>query len=146
MICLSFKNLHLYRPLKFKVQIIMKRLIILVFAVGLGGWSYAQKGTVTIEQDPKITQLLNVYKDANSNRDYYTIQIGFGSYNEAEKLEQDVNIDFPQWRSKIVFDSPTYRVRIGRFKTKLEAERNFIEVREKYPQSIILKTSKKEKR
>ena len=124
----------------------MKSLIILVFAVGLGCISFAQKGTVTIEQDPKIGQLLEVYKNANSNRDYYTIQIGFGSYSEAEKLQQDVNIDFPQWRSKIVFDSPTYRVRIGRFKTKLEAEKNFLEVREKYPQSIILKTSKKESR
>ena len=76
--------------------------------------------------------------------DFYTIQVGFGSYSEAEKLKQDVEIDFPEWQAKIVFDSPTYRVRIGRFKTKLEAERNFIEVREKYPQSIILKDVKRE--
>lgn len=121
----------------------MKSLILLVFAIGFCCISYSQKGSVTVEQDPKINQLLEVYKNANSNRDYYTIQIGFGTYSEAEKLQQDVKIDFPQWRSKIVFDSPTYRVRIGRFKTKLEAEKNFIEVREKYPQSIILKTRKK---
>ena len=120
----------------------MKRAIIIVFIVSFTGLTFAQKGDVTIEQDPKITQLLEVYKTANSNREYYTIQIGFGSYSEAEKLEQDVNVDFPQWKSKIVFDSPTYRVRIGKFKTKLEAERNFLEVREKYPQSLILKTSK----
>ena len=120
----------------------MKKLLIIIITVGFTGFSFAQKGVVTVEQDPKINQLLDVYKSANSNRDYYTIQIGFGSYSEAEKLEQDVNIDFPQWRSKIVFDSPTYRVRIGKFKTKLEAERNYIDVREKYPQSIILKTGK----
>lgn len=120
----------------------MKRLMIFVVTVGFASLAYGQRGAVTIEQDSKITQLLDVYKSANSNRDYYTIQVGFGSYREAEKLEQDVNIDFPQWKSKIVFDSPTYRVRIGKFKTKLEAERNFIEVREKYPQSIILKTRK----
>ena len=120
----------------------MKKLIITVITVGFTAFSFAQKGVVTVEQDPKINQLLEVYKSANSNRDYYTIQIGFGTYKEAEKLQQDVNIDFPQWKSKIVFDSPTYRVRIGRFKTKLEAERNFLDVREKYPQSIILKTKK----
>ena len=132
----------MYAASKIGDKINMKKLIIIVITVGFTGFTFAQKGVVTVEQDPKINQLLEVYKSANSNRDYYTIQIGFGTYSEAEKLQQDVNIDFPQWKSKIVFDSPTYRVRIGRFKTKLEAERNFLEVREKYPQSLILKTGK----
>ena len=122
----------------------MKRSIFTLIAIGFAGLCFSQKGVVTIEQDPKITQLLEVYKTANSNQDFYTIQVGFGSYSEAESLKQDVEIDFPEWRAKIVFDSPTYRVRIGRFKTKLEAERNFIEVREKYPQSIVIKDKKRE--
>ena len=124
----------------------MKRSVITVFMVVLTTFCFGQKGEVSIEQDPKISQLLEVYKTANSNRDHYTIQIGFGSYEEAEKLKLDVEIDFPQWKAKIVFDSPTYRVRIGKFESKLEAERNFIEVREKYPQSLILKTGKTERR
>ena len=124
----------------------MKRTIITVFTVVLTTFAFGQKGEVNIEQDPKISRLLEVYKTANSNRDHYTIQIGFGSYEEAEKLKSDAEIDFPQWRAKIVFDSPTYRVRIGKFESKLEAERNFIEVREKYPQSLILKTGKTDRR
>ncbi|MGB5238491.1 MAG: SPOR domain-containing protein [Flavobacteriaceae bacterium] len=123
----------------------MKKLAIIIITVVFTGFSYGQQGKVTIEQDPKINRLLQVYTSANSNRDFYTIQVGFGSYNEAEKLKQDVEIDFPQWKAKIVFDSPTYRVRIGRFKTKLEAERHFQVVREKYQQSLILKSEKKEK-
>jgi cell division protein FtsN len=121
----------------------MKKLAILVITVGFASFSFGQKGKVTVEQDPKISKLLEVYTTANSNRDFYTIQVGFGSYNEAEKLKQDAETDFPQWRAKIVFDSPTYRVRIGRFKTKLEAERHFQVVREKYPQSLILRSEKK---
>ncbi len=123
----------------------MKKLAIIIITVVFTGFCYGQQGKVTIEQDPKIDRLLQVYTSANSNRDFYTIQVGFGSYNEAEKLKQDVETDFPQWRAKIVFDSPTYRVRIGRFKTKLEAERHFQVVREKYQQSLILKSEKKEK-
>jgi cell division protein FtsN len=121
----------------------MKNLIIIVITVGFTSFVYGQKGVVTIEQDPKIDQLLEVYKSANSKRDFYTIQVGFGSYNEAEKLKQEVEIDFPRWTAKIVFDSPTYRVRTGRFKSKLEAERHFQEIREKYPQSLILRSEKK---
>ena len=114
--------------------------------VVMTAFCFGQKGEVSIEQDPKISRLLEVYKTANSNRDHYTIQIGFGSYEEAEKLKLDAEIDFPQWKAKIVFDSPTYRVRIGKFESKLEAERNFIEVREKYPQSLILITGKSDRK
>ena len=131
---------------KTAVPKLMKRTIITVLTVVLTAFCFGQKGEVTIEQDLKISRLLEVYKTANSNREHYTIQIGFGSYEEAENLKRDAEIDFPQWRAKIVFDSPTYRVRIGKFESKLEAERNFIEVREKYPQSLILKNGNSERR
>nr|WP_246020102.1 hypothetical protein [Muriicola soli] len=54
-------------------------------------------------------------------------------------LQDDASVDFPQFGTKIIFDSPTYRVHLGRFKNKLDVERTFAEVRKKYPQSIILK-------
>lgn len=130
---------------EIKVLNLMNKLILIVITVGFTSLSFAQQGVVSIEQDPKISKLLEVYKSVNSNREFYTIQVGFGSYKEAENLKQDVEIDFPQWKAKIVFDSPTYRVRVGSFKTKLEAERNFLELREKYPQSLILKTEKTER-
>ena len=123
----------------------MKKLVNIAIIVLFAGFGYGQQGKVTVEQDPKIDKLLKVYSSANANRGFYTIQVGFGSYNEAEKLKRDAETDFPQWRAKIVFDSPTYRVRLGRFKTKLEAERHFQVVREKYPQSLILKSEKKER-
>ncbi len=79
----------------------------------------------------------------NSESNFYTIQVGFGTYNTAEELKAKVDVDFPGWFSKIVFDSPTYRVQIGKFKTKLEAERKFLEVRKKYPAALLLKPEKK---
>ena len=111
----------------------------LLLLVGCGTFTFAQQGIISIEQDPKIEQLMEVYKSSNSRSDYYTIQVGFGNYEEAEELKDLVKIDFPQWTPQIIFDSPTYRVRIGRFRTKLEAERKFIEVRKKYPAALILK-------
>lgn len=111
----------------------------LLLLVGCWSFTYAQQGTVTIEQDPKIERLVELYKITNSRLDFYTIQIGFGNYEEAEELKSLVRIDFPQWTPQIIFDSPTYRVRVGRFRTKLEAERKFLEVRKKYPAALILK-------
>lgn len=125
----------------------MKRLrlktgVTLLFTAGLMMVANAQNGNVSIDQDKKITRLLEIYKSVNSSTNYYTVQIGFGSYSEAEELKAQSDVDFPDWYSKIVFDSPTYRVHIGRFRTKLEAERKFLEVRKKYPASLLLKPEK----
>lgn len=110
-------------------------LILLFSAVGL----FAQSGRVTIEQDPEISRLLEIYKQSNSEADYYTIQVGFGSYSRAEELKDEVEQEFPQWTAKIVFDSPTYRVQVGRFREQLEAVREFQAVRKKFPGALLLK-------
>ena len=102
----------------------------------------AQIGSVNIEQDKKIDALLAIYKSYNENTEFYRIQVGFGSYAAAQNIKSQVDIDFPDMYAKIDFDSPTYRVRLGRFKTKLEAERKFKEVREKYPDAMLLKPKK----
>jgi len=99
----------------------------------------AQEGVVTIEQDPRIEQLVKVYNKVNSNTGYYQIQVGFGSYQKAQNLKSQVDIDFPGWYSKIEFQEPTYRVRLGKFQDPLEAERRFREVRKKYPSAMLLK-------
>ncbi len=99
----------------------------------------AQEGSITIEQDPRIKELIELYTEVNSNADFYQIQVGFGSFQKAQNLKSKVDIDFPNWYSKIEFESPTYRVRLGKFKTKLEAERKYLEVRKKYPNAMLLK-------
>tara|TARA_R110000868_G_scaffold193443_5_gene438402 strand:+ start:48 stop:419 length:372 start_codon:yes stop_codon:yes gene_type:complete len=102
----------------------------------------AQQGNINIQQDEKITDLLGIYKSVNESSSHYRIQVGFGSFQEAETLKANVDKDFPDWPTKIDFESPSYRVRIGRFKTQLEGERKLIEVRQKYPSAMLLKPEK----
>ena len=120
----------------------MKTILISMFVAGFMNITYSQEGKISIEQDASISKLLKVYKTSNSNMAFYTIQVGFGSYSKAEELNEQVKIDFEDLPSKIIFDSPTYRVQLGQFRTKLEAERKFNEVRLKYPESLILKPEK----
>lgn len=120
----------------------LSHILIFTCLVQLG---YTQQGTINIKQDEKITDLLEVYKSSNSTSEYYRIQVGFGSHAKADKIKSEVEVDFPDLPSKIDFDSPTYRVRVGLFKTKLEAERTFAEVRKKYPNAMLLKPKKSNK-
>ena len=99
----------------------MKKLFFtLVLFVGAGAFAQAQNGHVTIEQDPAIGKLLDIYAKGNSDVQVYTIQVGFGSFSLAQELKAEVELEFPDWPVKIVFDSPTYRVQLGRFRNRLE--------------------------
>jgi len=121
----------------------MKKTSIILLTVLSVSFLKAQEGTINIEQDVKIEQLLEIYKSTLNTKDYYTIQVGFVSSDaKAEQLKSLVNIDFPNLSSRVDFESPTYRVKVGRFKTKLEGERKLREVRKKYPAAMLLKPKK----
>ena len=125
---------------------IMNRFRIACFFVLLSGFVlHAQKGQVSIEQDPEIGRLLDIYKEAKANADYFTIQVGFGSYDYAEELRDEVSIEFPEYKPNIVFDSPTYRVHVGKFSNRLEAEKKFMEVRRKFPGALLLRSGNLER-
>ena len=117
----------------------MKTAVFSAILIALTTQVLAQDGQVTVQQDPKINELVKLYTKVNANTGYYQIQVGFGNYQKAQDLLSQVEIDFPDWYSKIEFESPTYRVRLGKFKTKLEAERKYLEVRKKYPDAMLLK-------
>ena len=122
----------------------MKTKVFIVILIGLATQVSAQDAQINIQQDPKINELVKLYTNVHANTGFYQIQVGFGNFKKAQDLLDQVEIDFPTWYSKIEFESPTYRVRLGRFKTKLEAERKYLEVRKKYPDAMLLKPKEKE--
>lgn len=135
----------MHKGLKINEIAQMKTLLYTIIVICSLTYSFGQTGQVTIEQDEKIDELLKLYKSAIGDADVYRIQVGFGSFAKAQRIKSEVEIDFPGLSSKIDFDSPTYRVRLGRFKNKLDAERKFIEVRAKYPDAMLLKPKKSSK-
>jgi len=119
--------------------------VIALFSFTICQFCMSQEGNLQLTEETGIPELLTLYKSALNTSEYYRIQVGFGDHEDAIRIKSSVEIDFPELPSKIDFDSPTYRVRIGRFKTKLEAERLFIQVRAKYPTAMLLKPKKSTK-
>lgn len=120
----------------------MKHLFTTLAAFSAFTFVSAQTGHTTIKQDPKIDSLLAVYKKSNEQSTIYRIQIGSGDHEKAEKLKSDVAIDFPKLVAKIDFDTPNYKVRIGAYSTRLQAERAYQTIRKKYPEALILAQKK----
>lgn len=97
-----------------------------------------QDGKIKIEQDEKIQELLEVYNKVNKKREYYQIQVGFGTAQKAEYLKSKIDVEYPGWYTKIDFEEPTYRVKLGKFYDLLEAERRHQIVRKRYPNSMLI--------
>lgn len=117
----------------------LKSLLTLLLLIISSPFVIGQQGQVSIDRDPDLDRLLEIYEEVRANADYYTIQVGFGTYDEAEELRKEVSREFPEYKPNIVFDSPTYRVQVGKFSTRLEAEKKYLEVRKKFPASLLLK-------
>lgn len=105
----------------------------------------AQEQNISLNQDPKFEQLLNEKRKINasiSTNDTYKIQIFSGKSDEAKKTLSDFKKEFSTIDGTIIFNTPNYKVIVGNFKTRIEAERNLVEIRKRYKNVFLLKPSK----
>ncbi|EDM44281.1 translation initiation factor IF-2 [unidentified eubacterium SCB49] len=105
----------------------------------------AQNPSVTVNADPKIDKLLKVKKALEKDNklgDGYTIQLYYGSLNQANEILKDYRFSFGTWPATIEYETPNYKVWAGNFGTHLEADRALIEIKTKFESAFILKPSK----
>jgi len=105
----------------------------------------AQSQNLTLNQDPKFEQLLNEKRKFNtaiSTNDSYRIQIFSGKSDEAKKTLSDFKREYTNIDGTIIFNTPNYKVIVGNFKTRIEAEKNLADIRKKYKSVFLLKPGK----
>ncbi len=108
-------------------------------------YSKAQIIKNTANNDSKIEQLLNEKLKINSSialNDRYKIQIFSGESEKAKKTVVLFKQEFKEIDATIVFNTPNYKVWVGNFKTRMEAERNFVEIKKKYKNVLLIKPNK----
>lgn len=103
------------------------------------------QNSVSVQQDTRFEELLNEKRKINASitvNDRYKIQIFYGANDKARKTLQDFKRDFKTTDGTIIFESPTYKVWVGSYKSRIEAERNLTEIRKKYPYALLVKPNK----
>ena len=107
--------------------------------------SNAQVGNTTIKQDSKFEQLLNEKRKTNISNtinDGYKIQIFSGDSEKAKNTLNEFRQEFKDIDGTIIFFTPNYKVWVGNFKTRIEAERNLIEIRKSYTNVHLIRPTK----
>lgn len=100
---------------------------------------------LSLSQDAKFEQLLNEKRNINSSltvNNRYKIQIYNGNSENSKKILIDFKKEYKNYDGTIVFSTPAYKVWVGNFKTRIEAEKSLNELKSKFPAAILIKPSK----
>ncbi|MBN1199536.1 MAG: SPOR domain-containing protein [Bacteroidales bacterium] len=126
----------------------MKNTLILILTLMLPVVLFAQnsgEGKVTVIQDPAIGQLVQKHIRVNEARDGipgYRIQIffdsGANSRTKATAVCEGFRRLYPATGIYLNFVSPNYKVRIGDFRTRLDAFRFLQEIEANYPSAYVV--------
>jgi len=101
----------------------------------------AQAVSVKIQQDSTITRLMAAKKNIdteNYSSKFYTIQLFYGNNKRAEELYENFKRDFPNWEVDLSFETPNYKVQVGRFKDYYFGLNKLKEIKKVYPAAFLL--------
>ena len=101
--------------------------------------------TVTVEQDAQFEQLLSEKRRINASitvTNRWKIQIFTGNNENSRKELISFKRENKDFDATIVFHTPVYKVWVGNFKTRIEAEKNLQALKKKYPNAFLIKPNK----
>lgn len=121
------------------------RRIILIVCLGCFINSYAQEGDIKIIKDNRIDALVEkqgavIPPSIKPEIDGYRIQLFFDSDKDAIYGARSQFISkFPKVDTYVEFNAPNFMLKVGDFRTRLEAEKVKSEVEAEFPTSFVIK-------
>jgi len=104
--------------------------------------SYHKDSSIVLSRDARIDELIVKQKDHNTLNqtiEGYRVQIYFGSVRQkASDIKQDFNGKHADISSYLTYLAPNFKVRVGDFRTRLEAQGFLKSIEGQYPTSFIV--------
>jgi hydrogenase maturation factor len=111
--------------------------ILIVFSSTISGQEKSSK----IETSPSVKTLIERKIEVNKavfENQYYAIQLYYGNNTAANRILKEFKVNFPEWEAELSFETPNYKVRVGRFKDFNLASQKLEEIRKVYPSAFLL--------
>jgi len=101
--------------------------------------SNAQAGNVEIAQSVDIEKVIEIKKEINKNISMLRIQIYNGNRKDAEIIKEKFEKQKIDTIVDIVYETPNYKIWVGRYLSQLEADRKLIEIKKYFSDAFIFK-------
>lgn len=114
-----------------------------VFAIIFSNILNSQEGLIKVNSSNNVKLLLEIKKDVNKSNGELKIQVFSGSRTDAEETLKKFNLDFPESKAVMTYETPNYKIWTKALKNKLEADRELIKIRKKYNQAFYFREKSK---
>ena len=104
--------------------------------------SFCQNNNIEISKSKVFKNLMNLHKIASEekhNIDYYSVQIYNGNYKDADSIYNFCQNVFVSDSIFIFYETPNYKVQVGKFWDKMKAQKKLKEIQKKFKSAFILK-------
>ena len=108
----------------------------------LGYSQTSNNATSSINAHPNIDNLLKE-RHKNNQHSNYKIQLYYGNLTKAHTILDKFNNKHNEWKGKIEYETPNYKVWVGSFQTRIEADRALIKISKNFPHAFIFKPENK---
>lgn len=122
------------------MKLIKTLCLLSIFFISLN--SFSQEGKIKLNQDPRLTELMKLKKEVNQETftsGQFTIQVYNGKYESGVKLMEELNSNDKFQDVLFSFETPYYKIRIGKFVSKIEAIKELKLIKKTFPSAFILK-------
>jgi len=119
----------------------MKNLILLFTVIQF--FAFGQDGVI-YHQDGKIDQLIQQQAQdnslGNSNLTGFRIQINFDEVRQTIETERDRFLSiYPEITAYITFNAPNFYLKVGDYRSSLDAESDKVKLIQQFPSAFVLK-------
>lgn len=118
-----------------------KTLFFFLFSVAMIFKTSAQNDSIIINQDPKLLKVLELKKIVNQEAftsGQYTVQIFSGNFKDYQELLNSINEEKEFEEVFFSFETPYYKIRVGKYVSKIKAIKELKKIKKKYPSAFIL--------
>ena len=119
-----------------------KQIVFIIFTILFSNKILGQIDSITINQDPKLSKVLELKKIVNQDAftsGKFTIQIFSGNFKDSQELMNKIKEDEDLDEIFFIFETPYYKIRVGKFVSKIKAIKELKKIKKKYPSAFILK-------
>ena len=121
----------------------LHKLSILLFLTTLGCSKVFSQTKVLANADQETIDLLLERKMKQNNQfslyTNYSVQLKNGEKEDVENLYKDFRTQYPEIDATIIYANPKFKLIVGNFKNKIEAEHLLQKIQTKYPDAFVVK-------
>jgi hypothetical protein len=87
----------------------------------------------------EVQNLLEKKRNYNNSVSFgYSIQIYYGTEKNAKSKHAKFHVLFPKMQTKLVYNNPEWKVQVGNYKTKLDADRANLIFKKEFTGAIVI--------